>query len=75
MTSMQPLGHPNFKKLQDLVNNKNIFSSNSLNLCSSCLLGKLSRIPIVAVEHKSVSTHRYFVLFVDIFQDILGFNF
>lgn len=50
------LGHPNRNKLSALVKS-NLISSSSHNLqpCSSCLLGKLSRIPLVSVEHKSSS--------------------
>jgi hypothetical protein len=48
------LGHPNRQKLVSLVQNKMIDSSSStLTPCASCLLGKLARLPLASVEHKS----------------------
>jgi hypothetical protein len=48
------LGHPNSCLLANVLRQSNLASSSfKLSLCSSCCLGKLSRVPLVSVEHKS----------------------
>jgi hypothetical protein len=48
------LGHPNSRLLAKVLSQSNLPSSSSkLSPCSSCCLGKLSRVPLVSVEHRS----------------------
>ncbi|KAJ8765425.1 hypothetical protein K2173_013183 [Erythroxylum novogranatense] len=71
------LGHSNISKLSALLKqNKISVSDSSLTPCSSCHLGKLSRVSLASKEHTSskpfdiifpIMGHRYFVIFVDDF--------
>ena len=48
-------GHPHARTVSKLINNFNLpCSSSSFKPCSSCLLGKLSRLPLASIEHKSL---------------------
>src|SRR5262249_38915233 len=50
----QSLGHLNSQKLQFFVrNNLLLASSNNVSPCSSCILGKLSRLSLALIEHTS----------------------
>jgi hypothetical protein len=59
------LGHPNVRKLQSLVTQKQLSpSSSSLSPCSRCKLGKLSRIPLASRPHSN--TKPFQLVFSDI---------
>ncbi|KAK2976922.1 hypothetical protein RJ640_015898 [Escallonia rubra] len=48
------LGHSNIQKLNSLVRNNFVLSSSStISPCSSCLMGKMSRLPLASIDHRS----------------------
>jgi hypothetical protein len=61
------LGHPNSRLLATVLRQSNLPSSSfKLSPCSSCCLGKLSRVPLVSIEHKSSTP------FEIIYSDVWG---
>ncbi|KAK2985722.1 hypothetical protein RJ640_023689 [Escallonia rubra] len=49
------LGHSNIQKLNSLVRNNLVASSSStISPCSSCLMGKMSRLPLASIDHRSL---------------------